>query len=412
MPTRLGPESRRLGPGDVRRMDFVCEVCHFWEYFQRWPETPNDFWICALDRIVTCDIFHQDSVSGAQTNFRNLRQIARWGRDMGVPNMIPATVEELAAQPVEQRQFLWFMADKAAWGAKFDTVRRFRSSLWNYFDRMEGLPSKAIPTASKTYTRALDGLMQRLGVSETQDKVFPTVLLTDLVHLMQTDYERARGPRQLELCLANLALHVYFQLGLRANEPFYETLGGLAEGLVVGAEADTTGEYVQIHCSIQTKEQRYTTTVVLGSYDTVEGCPLGVGYWVEETLEQHARRGLTPTRHGDRLLWQKDGKAWTMGWFWATHVLPRLQQLQREEMGGLGPESDLDQFGSNSPRRTWNTMAALHPNPVSEDLRERQGRWRAKQKRRQRVRQGMASLYMEPTIKERLRATYYLSPIV
>ena len=313
--------------------------------------------------------------------------------------------------PGEQRQFLWFMADKAAGGAKFDTVRRFRSSLSNYFDRLEGVRPDEIPTGSKLYARALDGLMQRLGVSDAQDRVFPTVLLEDLLRLAESDYDRARGDRRLETCLANLALHVYFQMGLRANEAFSETVGGLKEGLVVGAAAEQTGPYVQIHCTIQTKEERYTTTEVLGAYDTVEGCPLRVGPWVEATLQELGRVGILPEDQGDRLLFQTAGRTWTMGWFWEKHVRPRLEQLRREGLGGLSADTDLDQFGSNSPRRTWNTMAALHPNPVSEDLRERQGRWRARQKRRQRVRQGMASLYMEPTVKEKLRATYYLSRI-
>ena len=44
-------------------------------------------------------------------------------------------------------------------------------------------------------------------------------------------------------------------------------------------------------------------------------------------------------------------------------------------IGGLGASEDLSRYGSNSSRRTWNTMAGKHPHPVSVDLRERQGRW-------------------------------------
>ena len=105
------------------------------------------------------------------------------------------------------------------------------------------------------------------------------------------------------------------------------------------------------------------------------------------------------------------GKRWTMKFFWSEHVKPRLEQLQREGNGGLTRECDLEAWGTNSPRRTWNTMAGMHPHPVSVDLRERQGRWRKKQKKRDRVHQEMVSLYFERDIGELLLATHWLSRI-
>ena len=74
-------------------------------------------------------------------------------------------------------------------------------------------------------------------------------------------------------------------------------------------------------------------------------------------------------------------------------------------MGGL-ESVDLKDFGSNSFRRTWNTLAANHPDPVSEDLRERQGRWR--RRGRSRTLGRMVSLYYDPKPQELLLATYWL----
>ena len=74
-------------------------------------------------------------------------------------------------------------------------------------------------------------------------------------------------------------------------------------------------------------------------------------------------------------------------------------------------ESDFDRIGSNSPRRTWNSMAAKHPDPVSADLRERHGRWREKEKRRQRGPSAMTALYEDPDLEQRLRATTFLSAV-
>jgi hypothetical protein len=80
-----------------------------------------------------------------------------------------------------------------------------------------------------------------------------------------------------------------------------------------------------------------------------------------------------------------------------------MEQLQRELAGGL-ENVDLDSYGSNSFRRTWNTMAGQHPDPVSIDLRERQARWRTAVRRSQQ----MSSLYFDPRPNELLLATYNL----
>ena len=94
-----------------------------------------------------------------------------------------------------------------------------------------------------------------------------------------------------------------------------------------------------------------------------------------------------------------------MGRVWSESILPLLEQLKREGLGGLG-QTDLTTFNTNSFRRTWNTLAGQHPDPVSEDLRERQGRWRSRS--RSRVLGRMVSLYFAPRPQELLLATYWL----
>jgi len=413
MPSRLGEEALQARRGDCRRPDFVCEGCHFREHFGREPGSLEDYHVCLLDRMVTIDEYHRDASSTAMTNFNALRQVARWGADLGVPMMLAGSKRELAQMPEDHRAIAWFLADKSR-SVKFNTLRRFRAAINNYYLRLPGMVAADIPTASVQFTHRFDGMIQRLGLDTNQAKVFGTRLLEDMTALLEADWARARGEGKVELAQANLAFHLYFAAGLRANEAFSETAAHFADNMVTGDRATSAGvgAHLWIRCSLQTKEERVELTELPVAYSTAPGCPLEVGKWATRALaalEDVGRGASTDTGH---LLFASPlGVKWVMGRFWRRHVVPRLEQLQREGLGGLSPESDLEKYGSNSPRRTWDTMAAQHPNPVSEDLRERQGRWRKKQKRRQRVAQGMASLYFEPDLSELLRATYWLSRV-
>ena len=72
----------------------------------------------------------------------------------------------------------------------------------------------------------------------------------------------------------------------------------------------------------------------------------------------------------------------------------------------LPVKEELPAYGTNSFRRTWLTLAAQRPDPVSDDLLERQGRWRQKSRKRKPGR--MVSLYRDPKPSELLLATYWL----
>ena len=63
---------------------------------------------------------------------------------------------------------------------------------------------------------------------------------------------------------------------------------------------------------------------------------------------------------------------------------------------------------ANSFRRTWTTLTAMSPDKVDTDLQERQGRWRLKQRRRDRVSLRMTSLYCDPYPQELLLASIHL----
>ena len=91
-----------------------------------------------------------------------------------------------------------------------------------------------------------------------------------------------------------------------------------------------------------------------------------------------------------------------MTYFWRLHVLPRMKRL-KQNLRGEFEDEDLSDWGSNSFRRSWDTLA--HKNDLPIDLIERQGRWRTKQRRRNRVSQRMTSLYCDPFPEELLRAT-------
>ena len=96
-----------------------------------------------------------------------------------------------------------------------------------------------------------------------------------------------------------------------------------------------------------------------------------------------------------------------MAYFWSKHVLPRMERLQANLLGGLEDE-DLTEFGGNSFRRSWTTLTSMKPEKVDVDLQERQGRWRLKQRRRDRVSLRMTSLYCDPYPQELLLASINL----
>ena len=112
-----------------------------------------------------------------------------------------------------------------------------RSSLWNYYRRLPGLPEHQIPTSTHHFTHRMNGLQQRLGSDSSQDKVFHTRLLDDMLTLMESDYQRAVGERRVELALSVLAMHLHCAAGLRPNEAFSERVLRFANSFVVGRDA-------------------------------------------------------------------------------------------------------------------------------------------------------------------------------
>jgi hypothetical protein len=362
-----------------------------------------------MDRVVTIDQLQFESASGSNTNRANLARMVRWGEDFGVPAMLATSLLHLNGMPQDHRHLSWYWAHRSFQGLKFETHKRERGSVRNYYDRLPGMAGRTeteFPTNTTAMMHRFGGLEQRLGNDPTQDRVVPTRLLADLLALLEADWQRARGERALELVLVNAAVHVLFQGGFRANEPLQVSVRDLERGVVKGAERRGLPDHFWIKCPLQTKENRVSTAVVPLSYHTVEGCPLMAGVWVERGLE--AVRAAGRSRKG-RFFADEQGQGWKSAWLWAEHIRPRLEQLQRE--GAVGEEVDLCRFGSNSPRRTWDTMAQAEPDKVAEDLIERQGRWRQKQKRRNRVSVAMVRHYAEPGLKERPNATHFLSHI-
>jgi hypothetical protein len=216
------------------------------------------------------------------------------------------------------------------------------------------------------------------------------------------------------MALVNAALHLYFQAGLRANEAFSCTAKALKKSLVRGKAAKKAGlrRHMYVTCSLQTKEERYETTTVPVAFDTWGECPLSTGKWVVRGLRALKKAGRGPKTHPKRPFFaSKNGVSWKMAWFWKKHVKTRLIRLREQKRGGLKRNADVSRFGSNSPRRTWRSMAAKRPHPVCDDLCERQARWRTKQRKRQRLSLSMAQLYNDPDVEELLRATYYLTPL-
>ena len=227
MTTRLGAESLGARRGDCRRLDFVCEVCNVTRHLRRRPTGARDYYLCYLDRMLTIDEMHKDSDSGALGALYTLRQVQRWGQEMGLPQTLAASRQELSHMPVDHRHLGWYFVAKSA-TCTFETLKRKRSAIWNYYRRFPGLEVGDIPTSSVQFTHRFDGLIQRLGVEVHQAKVFSTLLLTDLLELLNADLSRARGWYQVELTQVLFAVHLYCTAGLRANEAFEATTSDLA----------------------------------------------------------------------------------------------------------------------------------------------------------------------------------------
>jgi hypothetical protein len=177
--------------------------------------------------------------------------------------------------------------------------------------------------------------------------------------------------------------------------------------------------YFKVGCSIQTKEERFESTEVPVSFytcaESVEMAghganPLCAGKWVVTALMELERVGRGPTHAPKSLLFANPaGTRWTMSGFWKSFVLKHLQRCREEEWGGLDATDDVKDWGTNSFRRTWNTMASKRPHHVDEETRDKHGRWRKRQMKRQRINQGMSALYNEQDDQEKTRATFFLT---
>jgi hypothetical protein len=364
--------------------------------------SPVDSYCILLEVQTTIDEYIYDSESYAKGCMYTLRKISRWGRDMGVPVMVAADRDTLSRMPADHRQLNWYFTDitqKVEWG----TAKKHRSAVANYYERM-GVPVDEVPTSTTRFTHRMNGLAQRKGVQVTQALVFSDILLKDMTALLLSDFSRARGEQKVVLAQANLAWHAYNQTGSRANELFEQRVGMLEDTFCYGSAAARKKlmPHLKFRAKLQTKTERFTVTDIWCCART-KRAPFRTLAWARITLVELRKAG----RGGrENLVWGTDeGQRWKMGAFWQYHILPRFEQLKRERLGGL-EDTDLGEFTTNSFRRTWNTLAGEHPDPVSVDLRERQGRWR--KHARSSVLASMTSLYFDPRPNELLLATYWL----
>jgi hypothetical protein len=377
----------------------------------REPETDMDWELCELDRMVTIDEFHRDAESSSRSAMLHLRQVETWGKKWGVPTMLAKSMDELKGMPKDHRPFAWMIVDKAR-SVKYETVKRLKGSVFNFYRLIPGMKEEDIPTSTRMFMHRMDGLAQRLGVTSEQKRTFTGVLLKQLVRDLATGYAKARGEERVQWALANAAFHLYCQGGLRANEGFHCTKGDVADSIVVGVEAlrKDVRPYLLVGCSIQTKEERFEPTCVPVAFYTHGECPLSTGTWVVQALRELAQVGRGPVQDPDGLVFSTArGKRWSMAGFWKTYVLGLLTRYKEQGLGGLDPDDDLSEFGTNSFRRTWNSMAAKRPNHVDEAGRDEHARWRKKLQKRQRVNLGMNQVYNAMDIEEKTRATFFLT---
>lgn len=391
-------------PGDTRRADFRCPRCNFKRVMRRRPEeaSAEDGYVGLLDVRVTLGEYISDSHSYSDGCMYSMRKMHRWGVAMDVPAMVARDVEELGEMDSEHRQVMWYLADITR-GVTWETAKKHRAALYNYYERM-GLVASDIPTATTRFTRFMAGHLQRKGMSTTQNKVFTGLLIRAMTRYLEDKYRRAVGEERVRMAQVNLVWHAYLQTGARANELMEQKMGAMVAGFCFRGRAKRKRlrAHMKFRATLQTKEERFSETELLCCYRT-KHAPLRAGMWAEIVV---AERGRVDRAADDGLVFaDPNGAQWKMGRIWHEDMLPALEQLQHEKAGGL-EGTDLSAFGSNSFRRTWASLAAQQPDVVSDDLIERQGRWRKKSRKRKPGR--MVSLYRDPKPSELLLASYWL----
>ena len=292
--------------------------------------------------------------------------------------------------------------NRCDWGFHYQCFKTSAEIFPSRLEAGKGLALRRGDTRRTDFVCPRCNVEARVGRELVKGSVKDAYLLEDLVALMRSDYIRLRGEAKVEMALANFALHLYTQAGLRANEAFSARVGDLEESFCFGemAARKKIRAHFKVKCGQQTKENRFSGTEVRCCYQA-KTAPLKAGLWAQMAVQELKRvhRG----KQQDKVFSHSNGVVWTMGWFWATHIEPRLERLKEEKLGGL-EKQDLTEYGTNSFRRTWNTLAGQHPDPVSKDLRDRQARWRYQQRRKEE----MASLYFDPRPNELLIAAYWL----
>jgi hypothetical protein len=406
-PTRFeGSDGLQAREGDCR-LPFVCPVCNLREMGLALEDVDsvqgalNYYQMGMCDKQVSIDTFSKEAKSTSKGYLGVLKRVLRWQQETGI-KVIGKNKEDLRSMCDDARGLKLFMVDQTC-AVKFGTARKPRSALTNLYSKWGVVD---IPTESKSFTWFVNGLAQRIGIEVSQAEVFPDQCLVDMDGLWEQAYRSLRGESRVQSALAALAWHVMLGAGLRANEPFNERTVRFRKTRVGRKRAleRKVPPHLRVWVGLQTKEERFRHTEVLCAYETGPGMArIRPGVWAERVLRllDSVGRGNGKRRY---LFATASNTKWTMGYMWTAHIRPQLEELQQRGLGDLGGAC-LDDFGGNSFRRTWASLAARGPKKVSIDLMERQGRWRKKMRRKQQLSMPMTSLYVAPIIRELLKAS-------
>ena len=397
--------------GDTRRPDFRCPRCKFKSVMRRAPVRGSikDSWLILCSVRAQLDEMLSESSSYATSCMYALRRATRFGDEYDIPVMVAHGPEELVRMnkqfgAVGHEQIRWWLADRTR-SVGWDTSKKERSALFNYYRAM-GWDLDHIPTSTPNFTSFMNGMLQWKGASTTQCAIFRDVLIEDMCALIRGEFKRARGAQKLHLARVQLAWHAYMQTGARANELFEQKLGPMVDSFCFGEEArrKRIRPHLRFDATLQTKENRFSATSLWCCATTMRDL-LASGPCAVLLVQQLTNNGITDRE--SLVFADTDGTRWQMGTFWRREVLPRLERLQAERLGGL-EKVDLTLFGSNSFRRSWTTLASSHRGGgvVDEHLRDRQGRWRTKS--RTRCLGKMVNVYNDAQPEDLLLATYWL----
>jgi integrase len=393
----------------LRGSTFKCPVCVFTGAWQRAPQGNRDWMTVISLMTVQLDQWRSNAPGTVKNYSYAVRRLERWGKMTGLPHkMVELDASKRVGLPEDH---VWLSAALVEMCGSFQYAKSMRAATWNAY-MGAGVSQQEIPTGQWQFTCRASGAERRLGNTNTPDAVLRPSQLKALCDLFELEYQNAQTRvDKLEAARHGCIFTICTQAGLRANEPLGMTLGEVEAHTCFGRVARDMEEREHFWITIKvdgestTKTEKTKASMVPVAAKAMKA-PLNSGRWIKRLM--HELRAVDGPDQSLLLWCDQEGRRWK-NWF-QDIVVPRLALLAVRKVAGLDAV-DLDDYGPNTCRRTWATLAAstAYGAPrVDPDLIDRQARWRDAMSTAQKVGKAMRNHYADPAVADLLLATFHL----